>query len=376
MKSVILNIILSMLIILPQSCEKLYYTDSEVDMNISKEMEEKAIPSVVACVVDSNDIRWTGTFGYANTEYAIPATEETIYPLESISKLFIAITVFQLWEQGLINLEEDINSYLPFEVRNPNFPDSPITPYMLLNHTSSLAWPTEDDDIPDFHHFYKLDEAPPLIRDWLPEYILPGGESYRDVVWKSFTPGEMYLYSNIGASLLALVVEEISGMDYRDYCRTNIFDPLEMESTSFYFSELDYEHIATPYNDENNPMWYFTCRHYPSGFINTNLIDFANFAKACLRYGELNGKRILNEETFRKMLELQIPQAGVSYLWDHYIGDAVGHIGGGTGFSTLAEWNHNNGTAFFILSNKHNTSVYHKGRLYELVKYRCLHPLS
>ena len=124
------------------------------------------------------------------------------------------------------------------------------------------------------------------------------------------------------------------------------------------------------YNEANSPMWYLTCRHYPAGFINSNLVDFASFVQACLRYGELNGTRILQEETFRKMLELQNPQSGVSFLWDHYPGGAVGHIGGGTGFSTSVEWQHGSGTAFFIFTNLYNNSVYHQGRIYELVKYQ------
>lgn len=336
-----------------------------------KEMDKVGIPSVVACVVDTEGIRWTAAYGWANEENSIPATDKTIYALESISKLFLSITVFQLWEQGLIDLQEDINTYLPFWVRNPYYPDSVITPYMLLNHISGLAWPADDEAIPDFHHFYILDEDPPLIRDWLPEYILPGGESYRSYVWKKFPPGTKQLYSNIGTSLLALIVEEISGMDYRDYCRSYIFDPLQMDYTSFYFSELDYELLATPYYKKNSPMWYFTCRYYPIGFINTNLVDFAIFVQACLNYGEWNGARILKESSFKKMLVVQNPQTGEANLWVHYIGGALGHIGGGTGFATSVEWQHDEGRAFFILSNLYRDSVYPKGRIYEVVKYQC-----
>jgi CubicO group peptidase (beta-lactamase class C family) len=93
---------------------------------------------------------------------------------------------------------------------------------MLLHHTSGRAWPADEDHIPDFHHFYYADEELPLLIDWLPEYILPSGAQYRSTVWKDFAPGKKWLYSNIGTSILALIVEQISGMDYRDYCKMNI----------------------------------------------------------------------------------------------------------------------------------------------------------
>lgn len=349
------------------SCSESTIDSIDIDTEILLEMEELAIPSVVACVVDSNAILWEGSYGFANIEYAIPATSETIYSLQSITKLFLSISTFQLWEKNQIDLHEDINSYLPFVVRNPYYPDSAITPYMLLNHTSSLAWPADGEDIPDFHHFYS-DEEPPAVIEWIPEYILPDGEFYRGYVWKNFPPGEMYLYSNIGTSLLAVIIEEISGMDYRDYCKENILEPLGMTTSTFYLSELDAEKTVTPYNDENGPMQFFSSRHYPAGFLNCSALDFSKFTMAVLNGGSINGNRILKKSTMIKMLEVQAPQVGVSYLWDHYIGGTFGHIGGGTGFSTSVEWNLESGKAFFIFTNTRNNSVYHFGRIYQLVK--------
>jgi len=165
-------------------------------------------------------------------------------------------------------------------------------------------------------------------------------------------------------------VEQISGMDYRDYCRERILDPLGMASSTFYLTELDFTFIATPYTNNNEPMWYYTSRHYPAGFLSTNIDDFAKFVQACLNYGALNGIRILQKNTFASMIHNPNIKIGSSNLWDHYIGSTIGHIGGGTGFSTSVEWDMAMGKAFFIFTNKVNNSVYHYGRLYELVKYQ------
>jgi len=369
MKKYITFSLLICFMILAYGCKKSQEIGIDVEAEILKEMEDQQIPSVVACVVKDGKIAWEGAFGYANTFLSTPATRQSLYTIMSISKLLLATTVMQLWEKGMIDLEADINQYLPFSLRNPYFPDQKITPYMLLTHSSGLAWPIEEDRIPDFHHFYTHEE-PPLISEWLPDYILPGEAQYRTSVWKDFPPGEKWLYSNIGTSLLALIVEQISGEDYRDFVRANILEPLEMHNSGFRFSLLNEGLLVTPYNDNNYPMSYYTCRHYPVGFLSTNIEDFSHFVITFLNDGEFNGKRILQQSTIEKMLEIQIPNSGVSFLWWHYFGDSIGHKGGGTGFSTWAEWHLNGNTGLFIFSNKVNASVSQGGRIYELVRYQ------
>lgn len=331
-------------------------------------MESKAIPSVVACIVEGDRIVWETALGFADIENAKPADRESLYTIMSIGKLFLATTVMQLWEQELIDLSADINQYLPFEVRNPNFPDKKISPYMLLTHTSGLAWPVDQDGIQDFHHFYYINEEPPLLINWLPEYIIEIGDRYRPSVWKNYPPGEKELYSNIGTSLLALIVEQISGMDYRDYCEQNILEPLDMNNSGFRLNNLNEELLTTPYYDNNRPFGYYTCRHYPAGFLSSNIEDFSHFMLAMLNNGSYNGNRILKSESIDKMLELQNPTTGTALLWAHCIGDCIGHLGGGTGFSTWAEWHFENKSGFFIFSNKVNGLIAPKGKIYELVK--------
>ena len=361
--------LLGLILLLAVRCEK-----SEDALNINtnseilKEMEAKGIPSVVACVVKDNQIVWESALGFADVSTSTPTNRESLYTIMSISKLFLATTVMQLWEQDRIDLDTDINQYLPFEVRNPNFPDKKITAYMLLTHTSGLAWPVDKDGIPDFHHFYYINEEPPLLIDWLPEYILPNGTRYRPTVWKNYAPGEQELYSNIGTSLLALIVEQISGMDYRDYCAVNLLEPLEMYDSGFWLAELDEGQLTTPYTDDNRPMGYYTCRHYPVGFLSSSIEDFAHFMIAMLNEGVYNGKRILTPESIDKMLAVQNPSTGTALLWAHCLGDCVGHLGGGTGFSTWAEWHFNKKSGLFIFSNKVNGSIAPKGRIYELVR--------
>ena len=344
--------------------------DINVEQEIIAEMEAQKIPSVVACVVKGDAMVWEGAFGHADVSAAKPATSSTLYSIESISKLFISVSVLQLWEKGKLELDADINQYLPFAVRNPNFPEQEITPRMLLTHTSSLAWPKAEDRLPDFEYFF-IPEEVPLISEWLPEYILPAGEHYRDAAWKQFPPGSQELYSNIGTSLLALMVEHLTGEDYRDYCRQNILEPLEMYESGFRLSNLNEDLLVTPYYENNHPVFQFVYRHYPAGNLKTNIKDFSHFAIAILNYGEYRGKRILERGTFETMFEIHNPATGMSLLWNHCLGDCVGKAGGGTGYSAWAEWHFKDDSALFIFSNRKNLPVYPGGRIYDLVRYKC-----
>ncbi len=370
MKKISLFLILGCLILFTENCKKSENVNINVEAEIIKEMQVQRIPAVVVGIVKGNEINWELSLGHANVSNSIPVNRQSLFTLMSISKLYLSTTVMQLWERGMIDLEADINQYLPFEVRNPNFPDHKISVHMLLNHSSGLAWPVEEDGIPDFHHFYS-NEAPPLILDWLPEYILPNGEHFRNTVWKDFPPGEKWLYSNIGTSLLGLIVEQISGQDYRDFCKENILEPLEMNSSGFWQEELEWDLLVTPYTNTNYPMDYYICRHYPAGFLSSNLEDFSHFVIAFLNDGEYNGKRILQKSTIDKMFEIQNSASGLSNLWWHCPGDCIGHDGGGTGFRTWVEWNFDKDLGLFIFSNKVNSSIVPKGRIYELVKYQA-----
>ena len=370
---ILLKLILVVLsLFIATSCDKdNENTNIDVDHEILKEMKSEGIPSVVACIVKDGEIVWQGTYGYANVYWEKPATNQTIYTLMSISKLFISTVVMQLWEQGKIDLDADINQYLPYSVRNPYYPDNKITSRHIMTHTSGLAWPKTSDYIPDFYQFFPYDEMP-LISEWLPEYILPQGEQYRNNVWKEFRPGEMELYSNIGTSLLAYIVEQISGIDYMDWCQEYIFDPLEMSNTAFRHSHLNEELLATPYLTPSKSMEPYNYRAYPVGNVKSNIIDFSHFLIAMLNWGEYNGNRILKKTSVEKMFEIHNPASGTSLLWEHCPGDCIGHSGGGTGFSTRAEWYFDHNMGMVILSNLVNNSVYPKGRIYELVRHEAI----
>jgi len=130
-------------------------------------------PSLAAGIIRGNELVWSQAYGYYDIENQKAATSQTLYLQASVSKTVTATALMQLYEQGLFRLDDDVNMYLPFSLRNPNHPDVPITIEMILSHRSSLA----DDNL----YWIALSYIPgdPDVEGfpypWLMEYLTPGG---------------------------------------------------------------------------------------------------------------------------------------------------------------------------------------------------------
>jgi len=351
------------------SCEK-EVPKYDIDVEIQKAMAEFDLPSVSACVINNDAIVWKQFYGYSDQENQVEPTDETIYHVASISKLFIATAIMQLEEQGKIILDKDINNYIPVSIRNHHFPNIPITPRMLLTHTSGIAWPQTYQEALGLWEHFEPDQAPPPS-DWVPQYLIPIGEYYNPLIWKNTSPGTFELYSNIGSNVLAYLVEQLSGQNFRDYCMDHIFIPLGMQNTSYNYADLDLEEIAKLYTKNNSVQEPFDDRIYASGGLKTTIQDLSRFLIAYINNGELDGQRILQEKTIDKMLIIQNETSGVCLLWRASLGNWVGHTGGMVGTATIAEIHRESKTGLIIFCNKHSNAVYQGHDIYGLVKQKA-----
>ena len=329
------------------------------------------LPSVSACVLKEDSIVWQRIYGESNREAHLEANNETIYYIASVSKLFIVTAFMQLEEQGLVGLDQDINNYLPVAIRNPNFPDIPITAKMLLTHTSSLASTKTDADAPGIWEEFQPDQAPPLS-EWIPQFLLPAGKYFSPSIWKSYKPNQFELYSNVGSCLLAFIVENLTGQDFREYCLDHIFDPLSMSSTSYFYKDLDQNRIAVLHQFDNSIHPSFDVRLYASGTAKTTLDDLAIFLMAYLNGGEFGGKRILAKSTVDKILTLQNSTSGRCLIWEASFGGWYGHTGGlGAGATSVVEIHPQSKRAFIILCNKFPSRLEQGQELYNLVRQKA-----
>jgi CubicO group peptidase (beta-lactamase class C family) len=369
---VLIYLILTYLNLVPNQNIQFSLDQDKIDKAIAAEMSRFNIPSIVTCVIKKDKIVWEKAYGYANIEKKVPATSRTIYPIASISKLVTSVAVLQLHERNILDIDKDINIYLPFSVRNPHYPDKIITPRLLLTHRSGLAWPIYDED-PDFYEIYPNDSVPDL-GGWLKNYITPGGKNFKSKTWKNTEPGKIELYSNIGAALLGYLVEVVSKTDFNTYCENNIFKPLDMPNTSFRISKLKKELSAMPYYENLTPIEHYSVPFYPSTTIKSPLHEFSHFLIAMMNSGTYKNKRILKEKTVNEILRVQYPNSWLGLMWWKYKGDWFGGEGGFLGSSSLAIFQRTKKVAILIFSNRTELRSFYPpdGRIYKLIYKKAM----
>lgn len=190
-----------------------------------------------------------------------PITRTTRYRIGSISKVFTGIGIMQLADQGKIRLDADAGDYLGFPLRNPNFPDTPITVRMLLAHTSSLR-----------------DKITWIISPHidLRECFYPGGRLWRNGEWfasKKEPPGVYYSYCDMNCILLAAIIERLTGERFDKYQKEHVFKPLDTKADYVLgnLSEKEYRNLATIYRKcDRKGVWNEKGKWYPQ--VNDNSI--------------------------------------------------------------------------------------------------------
>src|SRR5206468_3783671 len=114
--------------------------------DLDQVLAEARGPGMACAIVGPGQVRWSRGFGLADLERQQPMVADTLINVGSVSKTVTATALMQLWEQNRFGLQDDVARYLPFALRNPRFPEIPITFEQLLTHRSSIKdnWPTYD----------------------------------------------------------------------------------------------------------------------------------------------------------------------------------------------------------------------------------------
>ncbi len=263
----------------------------------------QSIPGIATMIIKENEIIWNKNYGYRNLQNQLPVEDSTLFLMASVSKTFVATAVMQLWENGMIDLQGNINNYLPtgFTVANPYYPSDVITVKMLMTHTSSLL-----DNWNIMYPLISCGDSPISLNTFLVNYLTPGGTYYSPTNFDNTPPpGQQWNYTSVGCGLLALIIENLTGKSFDEYCRDSIFIPLSMNSTSWFLEGLNINNIATPY-DGSTPICHQGWPLYPAAFLRTNKIDLSKFLLAYMNDGVYNNVRILDSTTISYMLSDQL----------------------------------------------------------------------
>ena len=265
-----------------------------LDELMAKDMEAHHIAGAAISVVKDGEVFFAKGYGYADLENGIPVDPElTLFKIGSVTKLFTWTAVMQLMEQGKLDLDADINSYLDFRI--PDTYPQPITLKHLMAHSAGF----EDQHV---DMVARRDEALAPQREWLVSHI-PA---------RVRPPGEVPAYSNYGAALAGYIVAQVSGETYSQYIQNHILDPLDMNgSTAFGQTPPDLiERESVGYMDETGVIKVFPyitgpLDLYPAGVIRATVADMARFMLAHLQggfYGDAHTEvHILEEATARQM---------------------------------------------------------------------------
>jgi CubicO group peptidase (beta-lactamase class C family) len=275
------------------------------------QVDDFKLAGLGAGVVKDGKVAWSGGFGLADIDKRRPVTSDTIFSVGSVSKTVTLAAFMLLWEAGHCGLDDDINEYLSFPVRNPHFPDKPITLRMLLSFTAGIFDVDFEAGQNRLSFLEENQDSKTPAEQALREFLVPGGKYYSDKNYLQSAPGERYAYSNSSYSLIGCVVERLSGWSFWEYCREKIFVPLRMNDSSWRLADLNRDRFAYQYIKESGRMKKeepSTWPGYMDGGLQTTVKDFGNFLIMMMNRGRFEGKQILKPETVDMMLSLQNPK--------------------------------------------------------------------
>jgi CubicO group peptidase (beta-lactamase class C family)/D-alanyl-D-alanine dipeptidase len=297
---------------------------------IRDEVEQKQVPAFSFALVEGDRMVWAGGFGFQDAEKTTPATADTVYRVGSISKLFTAMAIMQLVEQGKLDLDAPLRDYLPeFQPDNPH--DFPLTLRQLISHQSGLV-----RESPVGNYF---DPTEPTLE----ETIASLNET--SLVYAPMTKTK---YSNAAIAVVGGVLEKVAGQSQPEFVQRNLLDLLRMTHSSFVLSPDVRSQLATgwmwTYDGQRFEAPQFLLGTGPAGNMYSSVRDLAKFVSCLLDDCRAEGEPLLKPETYRQMITPienveGVPQSfGLGFHIRELDGlTQIGHGGAVYGFSTQVE---------------------------------------
>ena len=239
------------------------------------------IPGAVVTVVKDGQLLTARGFGYADREKRTPVDpDRTLFRPGSVSKLITWTAAMQLVEQGKLDLDKDINTYLDFKI--PDYDGKPITLRQMMTHTAGFEEAIKGLIFSDPAHLLPLGD---YLKRWTPKRV--------------FAPGTTPAYSNWATALTGYVVERVSGETFDDYCDKHIFAPLGMTNSTMRqpLPKALEGQMASGYKPGADAGKFEIVGPAPAGSLTSTGTDMAKFMIANLD----GGKGLMSPETAAMM---------------------------------------------------------------------------
>lgn len=280
------------------SVDKPIVTDSALlEAAVKAAAEQYGAVGIQVAVISDGQVSAAAEYGWAIVD-EVPMAQNTKIRVASLTKTLIGMVTFRLVDEGKLDLDVDISEYIGVEVRNPAYPNDPITLRMLLSHTSSMA------NAGYVKTLAKLQSK------------LQNAATYLD-----YRPGEKFAYNNFGFGVIGSICEIVTGKPMNTLAKEYFFEPMGIEAT-FAPSELDASMLAVIYNSEGevgrsiaaqqsialprSPVEHMC--HYAGG-LTISAVDYAKLMTILINDGVYNGERYLSSESVELMESVQLTKS-------------------------------------------------------------------
>ena len=257
----------------------------ESTATVRDSMAAHDVPGLAIAVVDRDRILWTAGFGVRDRDTGEPVTPETVFSVQSISKLFTAVTAMRAVEEGILDLDADVTDYLPDFTVNSRFSEDPVS-RMTVRHL--------------LRHAAGFPHEAPVGNNW--DAYSPSMEAHvRSIsdTWLEFPVGTDHAYSNLGYDLVGYIIQKQSGRRYQEYMREELLDPLGMTAS---FVDTAGQRLCPSCAAGHRTIFDSMPEYVPmtaSGGVRATADNAARFAQFLLRFGETpDGARILGASSF------------------------------------------------------------------------------
>jgi D-alanyl-D-alanine carboxypeptidase len=290
----------------------------KVDAFLAATVKEADLPGLSAGIVCDQDLVWSKGYGLADIQKGTPADADTIYEIGSVTKLFNAVLLMQMRDEGKLNLDDPVEKYLPeFRMKSP-FPDQrPPTFRQMVSHVAGL--PRE----------YDFDTSHPGELRQFPAAVVLAGIGDKEIQYGAYTG---FHYSNLGIYIIGQALQRIAGKPYAEYMAEHVFAPLGMSSTGWEYTDAMKPHRAVGYLPAQGdgprvvaPLFVPGDFGVSAGGIQSSVRDMARFLSLQFRDGPAGGAQVLGGTTLREMRSSVVPAS--NWKWGMGIGWEIESIG-------------------------------------------------
>ena len=306
------------------------------------------LPGMAVALVSADGVLWTEGFGYRDKTRREKVDTNTLFGLLSASKTLTVTALMVAVQEGLIDLDVPIRTYLPDFHIQTRFADDPMAKITIRNLLSMTSGLTHDAPVGN-----NADPYTPSYED----HILSIGRT-----WLRFRTGERAEYSNLGIELAAYILEKVTHTSFPEYAQKKIFGPLAMTRTTYDLERVRGEENRATGNHKIVERVPFENPYVASGCVYASIADMARFIQFQLQGGTVQGRTIIKKPILEQMRKIPFPVkdqvAGYCMgLWVGYYhlgGHDVrwfAHGGGGFGFQCQMKWLPELGYGAMVMSN-------------------------